>query len=234
MVRRRKSRRLPDSIVIPRRFRHKPLVALAIMALAAFVAYDRSIDPRSSRNAGSDQNDRGGRTERQQRQHDLQAYHDRSFRVIKVVDGDTLHIDAPDEEKSTTTIRLLGVDTPELGHGRGPDMHFGAEARDFAARALDSRNVHVVLNPDDTRDKYGRLLAYLFVERGGAMFNEMLLEEGLAYADTRFPHPYSERFIAAEQRSRRSDSGLWNGITTNRMPDWRRRLEGVNIDEKDR
>ena len=105
-------------------------------------------------------------------------------------------------------------------------MHFGPEARAFAERILESRTVHVVLSPKRTRDKYGRLLAYVFLERGGRMFNEMLLEEGYAYADLRFEHHYFDRFAAIEKRSRKARVGLWANVTPDKMPAWRQRFEG--------
>ncbi len=164
---------------------------------------------------------------------DQARYHDHSFRVARVIDGDTLDIEAPDGAKDVTRIRLWGVDTPEIGHGAAPDMYFGPEAAAYAKRVLLGRNVHIVLSPKQTRGKYGRLLAYVFVSRGGAMFNEMLLEGGYAYADLRFPHHYSRSFRATEERSRRAGAGLWAGITPERMPAWKRRFERPRGDSRD-
>ena len=152
-------------------------------------------------------------------------YHDRSFRVSRVVDGDTLDIEAPDRDRSVTRIRLWGVDTPEVAHGGRSDMHFGPEASAFARRTLEGRTVHVVLVPERTRGKFGRLLAYVFLDRGGRMFNEMLLEDGYAYADLRFKHPYFKQFKAIEKRARKSGIGLWKKVTLEQMPPWKQRFE---------
>ena len=156
---------------------------------------------------------------------DQNRYHDRSFRVARVVDGDTLDIEAPDGEKAVTRIRLWGVDTPETGQGRQPLMHFGAEATAFAKQTLTGRTVHVVLSPKRTRGKYGRLLAYVFLQRGGRMFNEMLLDEGYAYADLRFKHHYFDRFKSFEKLARKARVGLWAKITLDDMPAWKQRFE---------
>lgn len=156
---------------------------------------------------------------------DAARYHDRSFRVVHVVDGDTLDIDAPDDDKQVTRIRLLGVDTPEVARGTREGMYFGAEASAFAKETLLDRRVHVVLPPDRTRGRFGRLLAYVFLKRGGRMFNEMLLEEGYAYADLRFKHVYFDRFKRIEKRARQASRGLWEGITLDRMPPWKQRFE---------
>jgi micrococcal nuclease len=139
---------------------------------------------------------------------DRNRYHDRAFRVIRVLDGDTLDINAPDGEHLVTRIRLWGVDAPELGHGAGSEP-FAVEATEFARRTLSGRDVHLVLSPSQTRDRFGRLLAYVFLERGGTMFNELLIEGGYARADARFPHHYDDRFKAAERRARRLPAGLW-------------------------
>jgi micrococcal nuclease len=76
-----------------------------------------------------------------------------------------------------------------------------------------------------TRGKYGRLLAYVFMKRGGRMFNEMLLEEGYAYADLRFNHHYYDRFKTIEKQARKAGKGLWANVTTDKMPAWKQRIE---------
>jgi len=161
---------------------------------------------------------------------DLARYHDQSFGVVHIVDGDTLDIGVPDpgNGKQKTRIRLWGVDCPEIAHGGNKTMHFGPQATDFAKETLAGRDVHVVLSPKQTRDKFGRLLAYVFLDRGGSMFNEMLLEEGFAYADPRFDHHYETRFAAAESRAREAQSGLWKGVRIADMPKWRQKREKTN------
>lgn len=192
---------------MPARWRRHGLAALVVGLLTAGVVYDRSTHVS---HGGGDQ----------------ERYHDQTFRVVHVVDGDTLDIDAPDGDKPKTRIRLWGVDTPEIAHGGEPEMAFGKEALEFARRTLDGHEVHIVLSPKKSRDKYGRLLAFVYVARAGPMFNEMLLEEGLAYADLRFNHPYAEPFKAAEARARKTGAGLWATITLDQMPPWKQRFEG--------
>lgn len=148
---------------------------------------------------------------------DHARYHDRTFRVARVIDGDTIELAAPDGDAPVTRVRLWGIDAPV--------MHFGDEARRYAVEALDGRAVHVVLAPHRTRGIYGRLLAYVHLERGGAMLNEILIERGLAYADPRFEHPYRRSFMDLEKRVRRSRAGLWESLTPEQMPEWRRRRE---------
>jgi len=197
---------LPGSIVLPRRWRRYGFNALVVTIIAVGLVCARS-------------------AKTPVRGDDWKRYHDRSFRVVHVVDGDTLDIDVPDGDKSVTRIRLWGVDTPELGRGGKPEMHFGREAKAFAERTLAGRHVHVVLSPKRKRGKFARLLAYVFLERGGPMFNEMLLEEGYAYADLRFDHHYYKRFQGIEKRARKAGVGLWADVTLDKMPAWKQRFE---------
>lgn len=156
---------------------------------------------------------------------DWSRYHDRTFVVARVIDGDTLDIAVADGDRPTTRIRLWGVDAPETGHGGQAPMYFGREAAQFAEETLAGGRVHVVLSPKQSRDRFGRLLAYVFLEQGGAMFNERLIALGLAYADPRFPHHYGDRFLALENQARREQRGLWKTLTTEQMPRWRQRNE---------
>jgi len=202
----RRRQPLPDSVIMPSLWRRRaPGIALAAVLLGAVVC-NRTIRP-------AVQGD------------DWTRYHDRAFRVVHVVDGDTFDIDVPDRDKTVTRIRLWGVDTPELGRGGAEPMHYGPEASAFAKKVLAGKQVHVVLSPKRTRGKYGRLLAYVFLKRGGRMFNEMLLEEGYAYADLRFKHHYYDKFKSIEKRARKSGAGLWADVTPDKMPAWRQRFE---------
>lgn len=214
---RRRSRRstVPASVLLPPRWRRSRPAIFIIIAILAALFGDRTLRPSAA--GGSD----------------LSRYHDRSFRVVKVVDGDTMDLDVPDTDDPITRVRLWGVDTPEVAHGGEPEMHFGPQAREFTRRTLDDRTVHVVLNPDRTRDKYGRLLAYLFLEQGGEMFNEKLIEEGLGYADWRFNHPYKDEFEALERRAQREKVGLWKELRKDQMPDWRQKLEAKPAASRD-
>ena len=208
--------RIPDSIVLPPIWRRHAPVLLTLGIVATGLVCTRSIDRRTAGGRSGVAPTVGG---------DIDRYHDRTFRVSRVVDGDTLDIEIADRDKSVTRIRLWGVDTPEVAGTRGGEMHFGPEASAFAKRTLTGRDVHIVLSPKSTRGKYGRLLAYVFMSRGGQMFNEMVLEEGYAYADHRFDHHYMDRFKRIEKQARRSGAGLWKDVTFDTMPSWRQRFE---------
>ena len=196
----------PDSIVMPSSWRRRRVAIIVALLAGSGILLDRLV--RQPRPGG-----------------DWERYHDQAFRVDRIIDGDTLDIVAPDGQKPVTRLRLWGVDTPETKSDRGPAAHFGAEARQFAERTLEERTVHLVLSPRRTRDKYGRLLAYVYLSRGGRMFNEMLLEEGFAYADLRFDHHDFKQFQSIEKQARRERRGLWAEVTPEQMPAWRKRFE---------
>lgn len=213
-------RSLPRGIVLPRRWRRNTAGLLAATVISAVVVCDRSGLSPIGRTPDLSQRSTFN-------EDDVARYHDQSFRVVHVVDGDTLDIDAPDSHsgKPTTRIRLWGVDTPEVSHGGEREMYFGPEAMKFARDTLVDRTVQVVLSRHHTRDKFGRLLAYVFLEQGGAMFNELLVEEGYAYADPRFDHHYESRFAEAERRARDARAGLWEECKVADMPKWRQKRE---------
>ena len=201
LVRSRIPRR-PD--LWPRAWRRRPigLTLLILVTLAAVVA-------RLHLSAGAD--------------HD--RYHNRVFRCVHVVDGDTIDIDSPDRPHRTTRIRLWGVDTPETARSPQGEMYFGPEASAFTKSRVENVDVRIVLAPDQTRDKYGRLLAYVYFGDPPRMLNEEIVSQGYGYADTRFPHAWRERFKQLEERARKKRAGLWAGVTLEQMPPWRQRYE---------
>jgi micrococcal nuclease len=198
--------RIPPSIHLPPRWRRSGAGTLVALLVAAVIAFDQSRrSPASSI--------------------DEERYHQKKARVVHIVDGDTFDVDIPDRTRSTTRLRLWGVDAPELAKSNEEAMYYGGEARAFAETTLLRMEISIVLSPTRTRDKYGRLLAYVYLQPQGSSFNQMLIDEGLAYADRRFDHPFADDFLMAEKRARRERKGLWAEVTRDRMPEWRRKME---------
>lgn len=127
-------------------------------------------------------------------------------KVIKVIDGDTMKILVNGKEE---TIRLLLVDTPESVHPEKPVQPFALEASDYAKEMLSNQNVEIELDVRE-RDKYGRLLVYLYIN--GQMFNEMLLENGLARVAYIFePNTkYVDRFLDIQKKAQAKKIGIWS------------------------
>ncbi len=127
--------------------------------------------------------------------------------VAYVVDGDTLHVrrDGRDDK-----VRLLGINAPETGDGRRDVQCFGREARSRMRALLDGRRVYLATDPAaDTRDRYGRLLAYVWRD-DGLFVNLAMLSDGFANEYT-FDRPYHHRarFRAAAREARAAGRGLW-------------------------
>jgi endonuclease YncB( thermonuclease family) len=153
---------------------------------------------------------------------DFSRYHAKTFTVVKVVDGDTLDIDVPDDEYDCTRIRLWGIDTPETKSTKYGVMYFGPEAAQFATELVLGEDVTVYLDEGNrTRGKYGRLLAYVKLP-DGRFLNEALVVEGYAYADLRFRHGLYNRYKQLEAVARRQKKGLWEHVTREQLPEWLR------------
>jgi endonuclease YncB( thermonuclease family) len=117
---------------------------------------------------------------------------------------------------------MIGLDAPELHpHGRPADYWAHESTQALRDRAL-GRNVIVRLEPLDQRDRYGRLLAYLYVDEA-EMLNLGMVRDGQAYADRRFRHAHRRQFEEAEDEARRRQRGLWKEVREEQMPEWRRR-----------
>jgi micrococcal nuclease len=121
-------------------------------------------------------------------------------RVQRVVDGDTVRL------VGLGSVRLIGVNTPEV-YGRV--QCFGPEASAFAKSVLRPGDAVRYRVGREARDRYGRLLAYVWLA-DGRLFNGVLVERGYASTLTIAPNDQlATRFRAAEGRARRARAGMW-------------------------
>jgi endonuclease YncB( thermonuclease family) len=162
------------------------------------------------------------KSEDQAKASDFEKYHAKAFIVKNVVDGDTIDIDISDGKYEHTRIRLWGVDTPETKHPQKDVMYFGPEATEFTKGLVLDKQVTIYLEEHRTRGYYGRLLAYVQLA-DGRYLNEVLLTEGLAYADTRFRHSFYHKYKQLEAVARSGKKGLWKNVTPEQMPQWRQK-----------
>lgn len=161
----------------------------------------------------------------EQAANDFKIYHTKTFTVVKVVDGDTIDIDIPDVNDSYTRIRLWGVDTPETKNPKVGVMYFGPEAAEFTTKLVLGKPVTVYLDEgNNTRGKYGRLLAYVKLPDAGFL-NEVLLTEGFAYADSRFRHSLYNRYKQLDASARSLKKGLWEKVSREQLPEWLQRMK---------
>lgn len=140
--------------------------------------------------------------------------------VTRVVDGDTIHVDIRGFD---TTVRLIGIDTPETHHPSKPVQCWGPEAAALTASLLPAGEA-VRVEPDptqDARDRYGRMLAYVYRTNhvGADSVNRALVAAGAArvYVYGGVPFRYAGEFQTAEREARAARRGLWgrpcNGST---------------------
>lgn len=128
-------------------------------------------------------------------------------RVERVVDGDTFVAAVAGRSER---IRLIGVDTPEAVDPDRPVQPYGREASSFAKRMLSDRTVR--LEGDvEPRDRYGRLLAYVWLP-DGTFWNALLAAEGYARLITIPPDvSYAGLFRDLVEEARAANRGLWAG-----------------------
>ena len=134
-------------------------------------------------------------------------------KVVSIVDGDTIKVSINGETK---TVRLIGIDTPEVVDPRSPVQCFGKEASDKAKYILTNKIVRLESDPTQgDLDKYQRLLRYVFLE-DGTFFNKIMIEQGYANEYTyNLPYKYQSEFKAAAEAARVGQLGLWNPVTCN-------------------
>lgn len=126
------------------------------------------------------------------------------YLCTRVVDGDTIVVEINGKQEK---VRLIGVDTPETVHPNKPVEYFGKEASKFTKSMVEGKKVR--LEYDWQRgDKYGRLLAYIYLE-DGTFLNAEIIKGGYGFAYTKFPFKYLEDFRKYEREARENNRGLW-------------------------
>ncbi len=186
------------------------IIMLSLLAVAVLIWLDHS---RIRRN-------RRPESEQQVEAYDFEKYHEKTFTVINVVDGDAIDIDIPNGKYNHTRIRLWGVDTPETKDQK--TRVIGREAADFTMKLALGKQVMIYLEEHRTRSKYGRLLAYVQLP-DRRFLNEVLLTEGFAYADLRFRHSFYNKYPQLEASARSRKKGLWEKVTRHLLPEWLQR-----------
>jgi micrococcal nuclease len=131
----------------------------------------------------------------------LSPSHAEIYKVKRVIDGDTLLL------INGERVRLIGVDTPETKHPQKPVQYFGREAYLFTKQMIDGKEARFEFERQK-RDRYGRLLAYVYL-LDGTFLNAEIIKQGYGFAYTRFPFRYMEEFRIYEREARQNRRGLW-------------------------
>lgn len=143
------------------------------------------------------------------------------YKVIEVHDGDTVTIVTESFFGflvRTERVRLIGIDAPELGQ-----EPWGRRAKNYLRKLLQESDFLVKVELDiQHRDKYGRLLAYLW-DKNSNMINYMMVRNGYAMVYTVPPNvKYAELFIEAQKLARQEKRGIWSSNDFETPSQWRK------------
>jgi micrococcal nuclease len=146
-----------------------------------------------------------------------------SYLVTKVHDGDTVSIKVKSFAGfplKIERVRLIGIDAPELRQ-----EPWGRNAKRHLKKLISESGWIVNVEFDaEQRDKYGRLLGYLWSRNRGTLINEQMIEDGYAVLYTFPPNVrYAERFIESQKRAQSKGLVIWGSKGLAQEPaQWRK------------
>ena len=131
-----------------------------------------------------------------------------TYQVLRVTDGDTIHINYNGKNEK---VRLIGLDTPETKDPRKPIQCFGREATAKMTEFAENKNVRLEFDKTQgERDKYGRILAFVYSEDSKNLAYEMIRQGyGNEYTYNSNPYKYQNEFKEAARKAREENKGLW-------------------------
>lgn len=131
------------------------------------------------------------------------------FEVINVIDGDTIMVKVGGVAES---VRLIGINAPEVASPHSKEECYGEDAKVFLKEIISGEKVF--LKGDDLaddRDRYNRLLRYVYLE-DGTMVNVLLLEEGYAFLYEYGDFVMLDDFFESERKAREDGVGVWGEV----------------------
>lgn len=136
----------------------------------------------------------------------------RTATVERVTDGDTIQVSGGDI--GNESVRLIGIDTPEVDGPYTRAECFGAKATDRARELMPvGTKVELVLDVQE-RDRFGRVLAYVYRVRDGRFVNAAMVRGGFATAITIPPNvEHADRLRQLERDARDARRGLWGACS---------------------
>jgi len=132
-----------------------------------------------------------------------------NYRIVaKVVDGDTINLEDPENPKPER-VRLIGIDAPETRRSPGKEVHpFGKASTAYLKALLVEGKVRLEYDVTQ-KDRYGRTLAYVYLP-DGTFVNAKMVEEGYATIMTIQPNSkYADLFYDLQQQAREAQKGIW-------------------------
>lgn len=146
------------------------------------------------------------------------------YSVANFVDGDTIAVNMGGHVE---TVRFIGVDTPETHRPNTPVQCYGPQAAAYTKSLIGASRVRLQSDPLDTnRDRYGRLLRYVYLP-DGTLVESKLINGGYGFAYTQFPFEKKQQFIEAEQTAKEAHTGLWGACTVNVESSGRQQTQAI-------
>ena len=137
-----------------------------------------------------------------------------SYTVKQFSDGDTIVVDMQGREER---VRFIGIDTPETHKQNTPVQCYGPAASAYTKNRVGTQHIRLVSDSLTTnRDRYDRLLRYVYLE-DGTNLNLELVQKGYAFAYA-FPFAKSREFTAAMQQAQSTKVGLWGACSPYHLP----------------
>ena len=128
-------------------------------------------------------------------------------RILTVIDGDTVDIEI---DGRTERARLIGVNTPETKHPTKPIECFGPEASAYMTQLLPKGTDVRIERDTEARDRYGRLLLYLYRNSDNLFINLDLISRGYGTPMSIEPNTFHRNdFVHAAALAEASNLGLW-------------------------
>lgn len=141
------------------------------------------------------------------------------FTVTEVIDGDTFRLNNGEK------VRLLGIDAPEIndseklnrdseesGRDKNTIKKLGSLSAGYVKKLAEGKKVYLEKEPGgDDRDRYGRLLRYIYNEEG-TLINGKIVRDGYAYVYDRYQLTKTREFKQYEKEARDNKRGLWGEI----------------------
>jgi micrococcal nuclease len=174
-------------------------IALLVILVIVLVSGDEAKTPRGGDGGGSQptetRDDEGGGSRAS----------GPSLEVVDVVDGDTIEVLVDGEVED---VRYIGIDTPEVDPSIGVEC-FGDAASAENRRLVEGEDVRLVFD-DERRDRYGRLLAYVYRRPDNLFVNAEMVKGGYARTLTIEPNDsFAEVLDELEQAAANAGRGLW-------------------------
>mgnify|MGYP001378696644 FL=1 len=146
----------------------------------------------------------------------------KEYTITKVFDGDTFEAEANGKKEK---VRMLGIDTPEKFDSDKLTRDIERTKRDsetikklgelssqFTRKLLEGKKVLLEADKSqDDKDKYGRLLRYVYLE-DGTFVNKKIVAEGYAVVFRKFSVSKEKELIEAETDARTGKKGLWGDV----------------------